>query len=132
MMRVHLSYRNFLLNGNREIRMKLEGNERLGDNNVQEKPNFFERPLLIRPGSLLLALISVLLPISNNTEALAVVYSLYTSKVWGLSGLFSQVSWRIQEKIDKKPKVSALVRSTIPLPTAYFTLCLSHRARILK
>lgn len=69
--------------------MKLEGNERLGDNNVQEKPNFFERPLLIRPGSLLLALISVLLPISNNTEALAVVYSLYTSKVWGLSGLFS-------------------------------------------
>lgn len=89
MMRVHLSYRNFLLNGSREIRMKLEGNERLGDNNVQEKPNSFEKPLLIRPGTVLLALISVLWPISHNTEALAVAYSLYTRKVWGLSGLFS-------------------------------------------
>lgn len=133
MMRVQLSYRNCLLNGSREIRMKLEGNERLGDNNVQEKQNSFKKPLFTRPDTVPLAPVSVLWSISHNTEALAVGYSLYSRKVWrDVRVIPFRFPGEFQRKSIKSPKQVHLlgVPHLFQLHTSLFA-CL-RRARILK
>lgn len=72
-----------------------------------------------------------LLPFSGKSQKHRIIGSsiqlLYQEGIVGCQGYSVQVSERIQEKINKEPKASALIRSTTPVPAD--TLSLLQKVR---